>query len=98
MERYELVVTPKGTLQFVYADALRPLNTVGAAQIARASHVEPTGTGQWTADMRPVDGPLLGPFETRAAALAAEVAWLTPRLGALTIQPDGPAGTLPHQT
>jgi hypothetical protein len=33
----------------------------------------------WWADMLPVSGPVLGPFETRAAALAAEEAYLLER-------------------
>ena len=30
------------------------------------SHVEPVTGGQWVADMKPVDGPLLGPFSMRS--------------------------------
>lgn len=49
----------------------------GDAVISRASHVEPTGNGtQWHADMSPVGGPTLGPFERRCDALAAEVQYL----------------------
>ena len=42
----------------------------------RASHVEPDAAGQWSADLAPVGGPKLGPFDTRADALAAEIVWL----------------------
>lgn len=38
--------------------------------------MEPTVDGRWTADLSPVAGPTLGPFNTRRAALDAEVAWL----------------------
>jgi hypothetical protein len=38
--------------------------------------VEPTDDGKWTADMAPSDGPILGPFVTRAEALDAESDWL----------------------
>ena len=44
--------------------------------IARASHVEPDPDGRWQADLRPVGGPVLGPFDRRSEALAAELAWL----------------------
>ena len=60
----------------VYDDALRGLLALGPAAIRRASHVEPTPDGRWTADLGPMEGPVLGPFETRAAALDAERAWL----------------------
>lgn len=79
-----VTVSPDGTLRFVYADELRELLDVGAARITRASHVEPDGTS-WRADMSPVGGPVLGPFETRAAALSAEVAYLAEHMHTLTI-------------
>jgi hypothetical protein len=63
-------------VRFVYDDALRGLLALGPARIHRASHVEPTPDGQWTAELGPMNGPVLGPFETRAAALDAERAWL----------------------
>jgi hypothetical protein len=69
-------IRPDGGFRFVYEDALRGLLALGRATIRRASNVEPTSDGQWTADLGPMDGPVLGPFETRAAALAAERAWL----------------------
>lgn len=71
-----VVITLDGEIAFVYADLIAPdLLALGEATIRRASHVEPDGI-MWTADMSPVNGPVLGPFPTRAAALAAEVAWL----------------------
>ena len=69
-------IRPDGALRFVYDDALRGLLALGAATIRRASHVEPTPDGQWTADLGPMDGPVLGPFDTRGTALDAERAWL----------------------
>lgn len=60
------------------------LRAVGCLSIRRGSHVEPTPDGHWTADLSPVAGPTLGPFDKRSAALAAEVAWLQQNwLGAL---------------
>jgi len=52
------------------------LSQLGQIEIRRASHVEPTPDGDWIADLSPVDGPCLGPFPRRSAALAAEQTWL----------------------
>lgn len=49
---------------------------IGKVFIRRGSHVEPSSDGQWTADLHPVGGPVLGPYRFRSEALAAEVAWL----------------------
>lgn len=63
--------------RFVYND----LTAEGMGRIAarsvtrRASHVEPDGEN-WTADMAPEGGPVLGPFPTRNEALSAERDWL----------------------
>ena len=69
-------ITRDGHIQFIYADTLQPLCALGSTTIRRASHVEPTPDGQWSADLTPSHGPTLGPFPTRAAALAAEIDWL----------------------
>ena len=71
----ELLVTPAGRIRCVYGDAL-DLRALGRLEIRRGSHVEPDGEGQWSADLAPVGGPVLGPFDRRSAALAAEVATL----------------------
>jgi hypothetical protein len=66
-------------MMFIYSDALAPLLDEGTATVQRVSHVEPLcidGRHGWTADMTPVDGPVLGPFRTRAEALDAERVWL----------------------
>lgn len=70
-----LRVDPDGTLVTVYTEAI-DLAELGPVACSRASHVEPTPDGQWTADLSPVAGPVLGPFAKRSEALAAEVAWL----------------------
>jgi hypothetical protein len=72
----QLVVTPDGRVRCLYDETL-DLRALGALAIRRGSQVEPTDDGRWTADLAPVQGPLLGPFLTRSAALAAEVEWLT---------------------
>lgn len=64
-----------GTAKMIYTEEM-DLNELGNLNISRASHVEPTKDGKWTADMAPVNGPILGPFETRKEALAEEVKWI----------------------
>lgn len=71
----KLIVQPSGKTQCVYSEAV-DLSTLGQLNIRRGSHVEPTGDGQWTADLSPVNGPLLGPFAHRSEALDAEQQWL----------------------
>ena len=71
----ELLITPNGEIRCVYSEAI-PLDQLGRLEIRRGSHVEPTLHGQWTADMSPVNGPVLGPFELRSVALQAERDWL----------------------
>ncbi len=71
----KLYITLGGECSAIYDESL-DLHALGRPEISRASHVEPTADGQWTADLSPVAGPLLGPFATRSQALTAEVAWL----------------------
>jgi len=76
-----LFVRPDGTAQCLYSEDI-DLTKLGALGIARASHVEPTATlpVKWCADLAPVGGPMLGPFDTRNQALAAEEAWLNNKM------------------
>ena len=71
----QLVIKPTGVTTCVYTEAI-DLAALGDLTIRRGSHVEPTADGQWTADMKPVNGPILGPFAHRSEALDAEVRWL----------------------
>lgn len=64
----------KGNLIYIYSDEISFLQDLGKASVRRASHVEPTEDGKWTAEM--VGGPILGPFDLRGQALSAEVSWL----------------------
>jgi len=73
-----LSIAPDGELRFLFDDALTPLLQFGEASIRRASYVEPVGT-KWYADLSPVGGEVLGPFDLRSDALAAEAAWLLER-------------------
>lgn len=71
----QIYIEPNGNARTVYNETL-DLRGLGAVEIRRASHVEPTSCGYWTADLSPLGGPNLGPFSTRSEALSAEVAWL----------------------
>lgn len=71
----QLIVQPDGVIRCLY-DELIDLSELGQPQIHRASFVEPDAKGQWHADLSPVGGPTLGPFECRSAALNAERGWL----------------------
>ena len=71
----QLLIDPAGAIRCLYGEAIE-LASLGPLSISRASYVEPTLAGFWLADLSPVGGPKLGPFECRSEALAAEVAWL----------------------
>ena len=71
----DLVIDAHGVVRCVYGESIA-LDQLGQAAIHRASHVEPDTQGRWWADLAPVGGPMLGPFQQRSQALAAEKAWL----------------------
>jgi hypothetical protein len=71
----QLVVTTSGEVRCLYSEVI-DLMTLGYPTITRASHVEPDSEGRWHADLRPLLGPVLGPFERRSEALDAEQAWI----------------------
>jgi len=75
-----LVVDAAGNVRCIYDEEL-DLRKLGQVQITRASHVEPDAEGYWWADMGPVGGPVLGPYSSRSAALAAERQWLVRESG-----------------
>ena len=77
-----------GTVTAIYGEQI-DLAELGPLTIRRASHVEPTDDGQWTADMGPVGGDVLGPYPRRSDALAAEVAWLERALEAAPLVAQG---------
>jgi hypothetical protein len=74
-----MVIGKDGSILAIYneAEILGLIQESAQKMIKRASHVEPTEDGQWMADMGPVDGPVLGPYDTRQEALDHEVDWLT---------------------
>jgi len=69
----ELVISPSGQITTIYNEVLN-LAALGTPWIERASHVEPDAAGHWFAQI--IDGPVLGPFDRRSEAIAAEVEWL----------------------
>ncbi|MBB01549.1 MAG: hypothetical protein CMJ47_02775 [Planctomyces sp.] len=71
----ELLIHANGDVRCIYGEVF-PLHHIGCLSIQRASHVEPTIDGRWVADLSPVNGPTIGPFRTRTAALEAEANWL----------------------
>lgn len=73
------VIIKDGQVRFIYSDDMVPFLSLGKAEVKRVSHVEPVAIGseiKWTADMSPVHGPTLGPYDTRDEALKMEVNWL----------------------
>ena len=71
----ELRIDPHGQVVCVYGEAI-DLAALGRLTIRRASRVEPDDDGKWWAELAPVGGPVLGPFDQRGQALEAERAWL----------------------
>ncbi len=71
----KLIVDPQGGIRCLYSESV-DLTSLGSLSILRASHVEPDANGRWWADLSPVAGPKLGPFNWRSEALVAEEAWL----------------------
>ena len=71
----EIIIEPDGDGHCIYAEDI-DLATLGEVGVVRASRVEPDQDGQWWADLSPVSGPTLGPFDRRSDALAAEIDWL----------------------
>ncbi len=71
----DLIVQSDGHISCVYSEGLE-LATLGSLAIRRASYVEPDTHGMWSADLAPVGGPKLGPFNRRSLALTAERSWL----------------------
>jgi hypothetical protein len=71
----QIIIERDGAVRCIYGEDI-DLAAIGSPVITRASHVEPDQQGRWLADMSPVGGPRLGPYECRSEALAAEHFWL----------------------
>ena len=74
-ETAELIIGLGGVVRMIYSELVEP-HAFGEPAIARGSHVEPDQNGFWWADLTPVNGPRLGPYQMRSKAIAAEIAWL----------------------
>lgn len=70
-----LRIDERGQVACLYGELI-DLTLLGSLTIRRASHVEPDEIGRWWADLTPVAGPNLGPFDRRSDALQAEAHWL----------------------
>ena len=70
-----LTIDTKGDIRGIYTDDY-PWHELGKPLVQRASHVEPDDLGLWWVDLSLSDGPKIGPFARRAAAIAAEIDWL----------------------
>lgn len=71
----DLIIELSGHIRCIYGETI-PIYTLGRLSISRASNVEPDSAGQWIADLKKVNGPKLGPFQSRIEALQAESDWL----------------------
>jgi hypothetical protein len=71
----QIIIDTHGTARCIYTEDI-DLAAIGSPTITRASHVEPDQQGRWLADLGPVGGGVLGPYEIRSQALTAEQAWL----------------------
>lgn len=67
-----LTISTDGTVRCLYQEHV-DLDSLGPSETVRASNLEPRG-GQWYAEI--VNGPVLGPFAKRSAALKAEALWI----------------------
>ena len=74
----QMLVAPSGSVRCVYTELL-DLTKIGRLAISRGSHLEPDDAGRWFADLAPVGGSQLGPFQHRSDALKAEIDWLDTR-------------------
>jgi hypothetical protein len=82
MREQTFVIQQSGSVIAIYSDELIDfIEDGGDVTVCRASHVEPSSkVFGWFADLSPVNGPNLGPFRTRSAALYAEFEWLEEHL------------------
>lgn len=71
----QIIIDPGGIGRCIYTEIV-DLQRIGRLTITRGSYVEPSEQGEWFADLSPVDGPRLGPFQRRSDALTAETEWL----------------------
>ena len=73
---FSIAIDADGIALMIYSDEHADFLRTGKTTVRRVSNVEPAPQGGWTADMSPVDGPVLGPYPLRQQALDAEVEYL----------------------
>ncbi len=78
-----MILHIKGARITMIYDENLDLRRLGKTSIQRASWVEPTEDGSWSADLGVSSGPRLGPFAKRSEALFAEQNWLERHLNEL---------------
>lgn len=74
----KIKINPDGTAHILYTEDI-PIEELGKVHdIKRLFHVEPTQDNRWTATvgLGTSECLVLGPFEKRSDALAAEVEWI----------------------
>lgn len=71
----KIIVEKDGNIRFMYSDDFCDLMDEGKYKVCRVSHVEPCDGG-WSADLTPINGPILGPYKKRKDALDAEIEWI----------------------
>lgn len=72
----KIKINPDGMVEMLYTEKIDIASIGKIIDIRRASHVEPTAEMQWISDMTVSGGPVLGPYDIRSEALAAEIDWL----------------------
>lgn len=78
---FQFAIAPDGRVTGIYDDGTAEFfRESGHVSIARASFVEPDVNGEWTADLAPSGGPVLGPYKLREKALQAERDWLEKKM------------------
>lgn len=72
----KIKINPDGTAIMIYTEDIDIAALGNVQSIIRASIIEPTDGNRWVPDMGPVGGPVLGAFDKRSDALAAEANWI----------------------
>ena len=70
----DLLIAPDGAIRCISAEEI-DLSSFGKLAIQRASHVESTASGDWTVDLSPVGGPVLGEIEDAHNFAGMRAAW-----------------------
>lgn len=76
-EEAQALLAPLGEVQIRRASHVEPTDGLSTKAIAwLLAYRAALPPNMWWADLTPVDGPILGPFHTRATALTEEIVWL----------------------